>query len=384
MVLIKLSRKLRDNLKIFPFSISLGGTMSSFCKNLKTPKSVYGTLKKQSIMVVERRHSMETNIIFLHWLSKKLYLANVGLYATIIIIMALPPLLTNFFGIPAVIASLAVFFMVSLARATYESLVIYEAPRESLSWPKMLFLSMVTASTMSLISYFIKPKLGYFSIPVSVIIAMVIVGKLKALLWPATDRLGFFHELPAKLALSKIGMYIFYAILVGISYIAYNKYHINFNLAFASAFFIAMMVEEIFSIQKIYKKNIGTGIITSAITGILSAVAGQRIGPEILGLIVIGILSVLAVQWIDPGIISLIVIGILSADVFIDITKASARPKIVISVIMWSLICALASITIIWGLELYFEFPVQTATIISVVLLKLIQPWGFRYIYFRR
>jgi hypothetical protein len=208
---------------------------------------------------------METRIDFLTWLSKKLYLTSIGLYATIISIMVLPTLFTKTLGIPQTAAGLAVFFIVSFVRAAYESLVIYEAPVKSLSLPKMLFLSAATASAMFLAAYFFKPKLGYFSIPVSIIIAMVVVGKLKATLWPSAERPGFFHELPAKLDVNKKGMYGFYAILVGITYIAYNTYHINFNLAFAAAFFMGMMFEEAYSMIHVYDRPITPQSATSMV-----------------------------------------------------------------------------------------------------------------------
>lgn len=253
-------------------------------------------------------HKTKTRIDFLQWLSKKLYLMSIGLYATIITIMVLPTLLINILSIPQAAASLTAFFIVSFVRAVYESLVIYEAPVKSLSLSKMLILSAVTASAMFLAAHFLKPKLGYFSIPVSIMIAMVIVGKLKAELWPSAERQGFFHELPAKLDVSKKGMYGFYAILVGITYIAYNMCHINFNLTFVAAFFIGMMFEEIYNMINVYNQ------------------------PTTL--------------------------------------------KLVTSMFIWSSICAVISSAIVFIMMGMFNFDGKTATITSIVLLKLIQPLG--------
>ena len=109
---------------------------------------------------------MNTNIDFLRWLSIKLHLITLGMYGTIGSIMILPQLVIHYIPIPAPIARFVVFFIACFLRATYESLVIYEAPIKHLSLPKMLFLSLVTSGTLSLIAHFIQPSLGYFSFPV--------------------------------------------------------------------------------------------------------------------------------------------------------------------------------------------------------------------------
>jgi len=253
---------------------------------------------------------MEIRLDFLQWLLKKLYLTNVGLYTTIITIMVLPALFTKALGIPQAAASFIVFFIVSFMRAAYESLVIYEMPIKSFSLLKMLFLSTVTASTLFIADQFLKPKLGFFSIPISIVIAMMVVGKLKAELWPSVERQGFFHELPEKLKENKWGMYGFYAILVGIAYITYNKYHIAFNLAFAAAFFVGMIFEEVYTMLHVYDRPI--------------------------------------------------------------------KSKAFIWIIMWSSACAIISTVIVWVMVGMFGFDGKTATITSVVLLKLIQPLGSR------
>jgi hypothetical protein len=199
---------------------------------------------------------METKTKFTTWLAKKLYLTNIGLYATIGTIMLLPPLLTKLGDVPQAPASLITYFIVAFLRATYESILIYEASVKTLSLPKMLFLSAVTASTLFLTAHFLKPKLGYFSIPVSIIIAMVIVGKLKAALWPSHERPGFFAELPAKLAVNKWGMYGFYVFLVGVTWFGYGKCSLSFTTTFATAYFIGMLFEESYNIRNVYNRSL--------------------------------------------------------------------------------------------------------------------------------
>jgi hypothetical protein len=219
---------------------------------------------------------METRIDFLRWLSKKLYLITVGTYATIGLIMLLPPLIAMHFSIPMTAASFGVFFIVAFLRAAYESLVIYEAPVKSLSIYKMLILALITSSVISLASAYLKPKVGYFSIPLAIIISMFIVGRLKEVLWGATQRPGFFAELPAKLELVSLGRYGFYAFLVGITYMAYAKYDLNFYFAFAGAYFIGMIFEESYNLIKLYEQKVTAKyvipmIIRAACCAIVSA-----------------------------------------------------------------------------------------------------------------
>ena len=87
---------------------------------------------------------------------------------------------------------------------------------------------------------------------------MRVVGKLKAALWPITQRQGFFVELPAVLELVQVGRYGFYAFLVGITYMAYGKYGYNFIYAFPAAYFIGMIYEEGYNLIKVYKQQITT------------------------------------------------------------------------------------------------------------------------------
>lgn len=252
---------------------------------------------------------------FLYWLSTKLYLSSVGMYATIIAVMALPSFFIKAFGFSPFWAGFTAFFIAAFLRATYESLVIYEVPVKNLSLHKMLILTLVTSGTMSLVSIFLKPKLGYFSIPVALLVSIRVVGKLKASLWPATQRPGFFSELPAKLDVNKLGMYGFYGFLVGITYMAYGKYNIDFNYAFAGAFFVGMMFEELYNATALYEQKVNL--------------------------------------------------------------------KLVVLLGIWVTICAVLVSAMVWVLMQQFGFTGQTATIMSVILLKLIQPLGSRNVIFR-
>lgn len=198
---------------------------------------------------------MENRIDFLQWLSTKLYFISIGFYLTVSVVMVLPFFINKLFEIQPFLASFIAFFIVSFLRAIYESLVIYEAPVKSLSPRKMLMLSTVTSIVILSVSYFLKPKLGYFSIPIAIIASMIVVGKLKAMLWGTTPRPGFFTELTNKLELLSLGRYGFFGLLVGTAYTAYGRYELNFFYTFAVAFFIAMVFEELFNLTKIYEQQ---------------------------------------------------------------------------------------------------------------------------------
>ena len=221
---------------------------------------------------------METRINFLRWLSTKLWLINVGMYATMCVVMVLPAMLTNYLAIPSLLASFSVFFVVSLLCAAYESLIIYEAPIQSLSPHKMLILSLVISTVMMVACTVLKPNLGYFSIPVALIISMLVVGNLKVALWKPTQRLGFFAELPAKLKLISIGRYGFYGCLVGIAVFGCKTIGMAyFPIAFPTGFFLGMFFEERYNQMALYEqpvpnKTLSSIIIWSAVCAIASTV----------------------------------------------------------------------------------------------------------------
>lgn len=255
---------------------------------------------------------METKIDFLKWLSNKLYLTNVAMYATIGVAMMLPFFLVNIFALPQIIANFAAFLTVSLMRGFYEGLLIYETSLNQTSIKKLLVLAIATALSMTVILLYLKESLGNFVIPAAVIISRIIVGKLKAALWENTNRPGFFEKLPDKLTLNMTGSYYFFGILVGISYVAYGKYGLNFEYIFPVAFFIAMIVEELYKIINVYETNL--------------------------------------------------------------------THKTILRLISWAAICAVLTTAIIIVMMKAFGCTGQAATIVGVILVKLIQPLGSRKI----
>lgn len=201
---------------------------------------------------------MELRKDFVKWLSKKLYLVQLAFYATVGLIMLTPFLLVKYFGLNQLIASFISIFVIAFLRAGYETLVIYEAPAKHLSPSKMAALSFATALLNTVISYFLKPALGYFSIPVSIIISLVFVVKLKAALWPAGARPGFFAFLPEKLSLVANGRYRFFIFLVGIAYVGYGKLGYSFPITFSIAYLVGMLFEEYYNLTKVYELKLKT------------------------------------------------------------------------------------------------------------------------------
>lgn len=215
---------------------------------------------------------------FLRWLSTKMYQVNIGMYLTIATVMSFPTVFTKLLGTPPYAASFCSFFIVSFIRAAYESLVVYQAPIKSLSPRKMIILSFALSCIMSFVSIFLKPKLGYFSIPIALVISMLIISKLKTALWPATTRTGFFAELPAILQLVPMGRYGFFGFLAGISYVAYGKYGFNFYYTFTVAYFIGTMFEELYNLHKIYEQSLNIrSIVLIAIWAAFCAITSVAI-----------------------------------------------------------------------------------------------------------
>jgi hypothetical protein len=200
---------------------------------------------------------MENRAEFLPWLATKLYLVTVALYATVGIVMMLPTALQAC-GMSPLGATFAAFFIVSLVRSLYESMVIYQTPANKLVWGKILMLVVVNASVMTYVYCVIKPSLGYFSIPVALVISMAVVTRIKAALWPNHVPAGFFARLPEKLKINMLGTYGFFAILVIIARTAYGSYGIPFEYAFPAAFFAGMLFEESYKLISVYEQELHT------------------------------------------------------------------------------------------------------------------------------
>jgi hypothetical protein len=236
--------------------------------------------------------------------SKKVYLHQVLFYGTIGGLMALPTCLACW--CPLSIANFLSFFVIVYLRALCETHFLYGSPFKSVSFAKTAFFSLATAGLMTVFLILIKPTLGWFAIPVSIIFALQIVGKLKSRFWPngaATDQLS------QKIRTNTTITYVFFAIFVPITIVLYAHFHMNFTVSMASGYLLGGVVEELGILRILYKER-------------------------------------LAVQ------------------------------KILFCLI-WSTLCAGFAATSIWVMMQYMGLAGQPATIIGIILARLIQPLYF-------
>lgn len=246
------------------------------------------------------------------WLWKKLYLYILALYTSIGVIMLLPSWCSTTLQLPRPFALLLSFILVSFARALYEGVILYEAKLAQFLSSKLVFFALLNGGMMTALVYFIKPELGYFAIPLSMVISSVVVNALKNALWPARERTGFFALFPKKIKQMMSHVYRFYIIFVGLTILGYNHYGISFLLALSGAFFIAMLIEEFYNLTALYQMPIVA--------------------------------------------------------------------KTVVITVLWSALCAVSISALVWLLMQQLCYSGQAATIISVVIVKLLQPLGARTI----
>lgn len=246
------------------------------------------------------------------WLWKKLYLYTAALYVSIGTIMLLPSWCSTTLQLPRPFALFISFFLISLTRALYESVILYEAKLRQIISSKLVLFALLNGSLMTALVYFIKPTIGYFAIPFSMVISSVIVNALKNRLLPSREKTGCFALLPEKIKQMMSHTYRFYIIFVGLAILAYQHYAASFPLAFSGAFFIAMLVEEFFNLTELY--------------------------------------------------------------------HIPLQAKAIIVTGLWSAECAANGIGLVWIFMNQFCYSAQAATIVSVIIIKLLQPLGARAI----
>lgn len=204
---------------------------------------------------------MELSNNFLNKLSLKIYLTNISFYITVLIVLLAPNFFINFFVLTKFWASFLTFFIIALLKIIYEKVIIYELDFKELKIEKLFIFVLVNSSVMTAVMFYLKPYIGYFSIPVAIIFSNIFVTKLKEFLWPISDLNEFFLKLNQKLNVNSTGIYRFYWALVGITYIAYAKLDLNFYYFFAFAFFIGILIEEYYNFTKVYEQKINTKFI---------------------------------------------------------------------------------------------------------------------------
>lgn len=236
--------------------------------------------------------------------AKKLYFQQLSVYGTIGFIMLLPYLLQPYFSLP--VASFLSFFVVVTLRALFETCVLYEVSFGRVSVSKILVLSLATAGLMTFFLVLVKPKLGWYAIPLSIIFASTVVGKLKTKLWPNGGASSEpFAQLAEKIRLNTTISYAFYAIFVPITVISYVCYHVWFFAAVFFGYFVGAVFEELCVSVLLYAKrlvirNVCISLLWSACCAGLAALViwatTNLLGLEGQAATIIGIITLKLVQ----------------------------------------------------------------------------------------
>ena len=162
---------------------------------------------------------MEIKIDFAHWLSKKLYLQTVGVYANLVLAWGLMFIFTKFFALSFTQASVPLFvviffggFFSAFLFGVYEGMVIREK-------------SLREALLRSYKKWHDKPD-------------------------------DPFVRLNAKLKMNVLVFWMFYGGLAVLTYIFYRGLNYNFYPVFLIVFFLSMVTKEGATLEKIYEMRL--------------------------------------------------------------------------------------------------------------------------------
>ena len=189
-------------------------------------------------------------------LANKLYLFSIGLYAAIASVFGWLYIFYSVLGLNQLASIFIGYFITVLWRSFYDQLIIYELKIEQLNIKNNFILATIGAFVLAVLYYFIKPLLGDWSVPVTVLIAMRIMGQLKNLLWPNSNNKlpDFFVLYSQKLQLYIRGLYGFF---IGIALITYQSVKLfgtsYFYFAFAFSILVGLLFEQFYDLIVIYK-----------------------------------------------------------------------------------------------------------------------------------
>ena len=135
-------------------------------------------------------------------------------------------------------------------------------------------MALIGAIALAALYYLIKPLLGEWSIPVTIIISMRLIGKIKNLLWANTvNNLSGFLLLYTK----KLKKYIYglYGCFFGIAALTYQLIKVfglsYFFLAFAISVFLCLAAEQLYDLVKVYSIQVTKNIVALTIIIALSS-----------------------------------------------------------------------------------------------------------------
>lgn len=189
------------------------------------------------------------------WLAKKFLLFSIGMYATIAGIFGLKQLgLTC--GIISPFNILVAFLLTIFARTFYEQLIILDFPLQYINLGKNSLFALLYAIIMSIVFCTINAPLGYWGIPVAMVIAQALIKPIKAYLWQSKQRPGRYELYTAKQGRFMTSLYGFYGLIALLAVAGIKMLHMPFAFAFFSAVFIALLASSLYELQYLYENKI--------------------------------------------------------------------------------------------------------------------------------
>ena len=225
-------------------------------------------------------------------MKKKLFLYSLGVYGTMLGMAFLSIFSSKIGWLSPKIACFFSFMMVIVGRACYEQLVVYSLPWRSISLAKNILLGVTSAFFIMLIFQYARKPLGYFGIPVAVILGQQISGWFKKKIWQETP-----GELSCYLSQYLKGLYGFYLIL-GLGAYALVQYGaLSFIVSFALSAFVALLFAQLYEWNLTYKRGVESKVFIASL-----AIA--------LTMSVMGTFACLGMMIVLPGAASTIIVAV--------------------------------------------------------------------------
>lgn len=212
-----------------------------------------------------------------HWLANQFLLFSIGIYTTLVGITVISFLGVRL-GLGAQLSTFAGFLITILARTFYEQLVIFNIPTTALEPGKNILFASSYATIMSFVFYGIIAPLGYWSIPIVLVLTQAVIKPLKAYLWPAKPRSELYALYDTKQGSFMVSLYGFFGLLAFIAVTGVKTLHLDFIYAFSSAVFIAIIASVLFEWHYLYQQRVSLAfcarwILTALILSIISTTA---------------------------------------------------------------------------------------------------------------
>lgn len=195
------------------------------------------------------------------WLAHKYLLYSIGIYATLAGI-AICTWLGIIIGLPAWIAIFSAFTLTIFVRTFYEQIIILNMPRFAISLQKNTLFALIYSIIMSFAFYYIKGPLGYWAIPITLVIAQIVIKPIRSYLWATKPTQQPLRQLYAqKQNIYMASLYGFYGLLAAIAVTGVQYLHWPFVLAFGLAVCIALITSILFEFHYLYEQHFDIKII---------------------------------------------------------------------------------------------------------------------------